>query len=238
MSNYMRKKQEKERERSKLARVHAARRAQEENQRKQQQKLAPATSELDMASFCKSASDMVPLSVKTEENLPSEDQVWKDPDPLGSEDDFDANDVLGLFPMLPSPPREIMESLKEESLFGVEDDMSFDPNAKTTFSQSPAMSGLVLDSLPSSPSPSASVSSWERKKRTSISFGNVSETTSMHGRPRKMTERAVELLQNHKDREERKRKVDIVDGETTERWCFCREPSSGSMICCDSPDSS
>ncbi|VDM85194.1 unnamed protein product [Strongylus vulgaris] len=188
---------------------------------------------------------MAPLAVKTEENPHSEGDVWKNQgnfarfslsrrsdfqfvelhfsqDPLGSEDDFDANDVLDLFPMLPSPPREIMESLKEESLFGLEDDMSFDPHSKT-FSQSPSMSGLVLDSLPSSPSPSASVSSWDRRKRTSISFGNVSETTSMHGRPRKMTERAVELLQNHKDREERKRKMDGVDGETNERWCFCRE---------------
>ncbi|RCN51947.1 hypothetical protein ANCCAN_02035 [Ancylostoma caninum] len=250
MSNYMRKKQERERERSKLARVHAAR--QEENQRRQH-KLPLASHELvasvvaqldktikvkhflDVASFCKSASDMAPIAVKTEESLQSEDDAWKGQDPLGSEDDFDANDVLGLFPMLPSPPREIMESLKEESLFGLEDDINFDPHSKA-FSQSPAMPGLVLDSLPSSPSPSASVSSWDRKKRTSISFGNVSETTSIHGRPRKMTERAVELLQNHKDREERKRKVEVVDGEANERWCFCREVSSGSMICCDAPD--
>ncbi|EYC44340.1 hypothetical protein Y032_0464g1926 [Ancylostoma ceylanicum] len=184
MSNYMRKKQERERERSKLARVHAAR--QEENQRRQQ-KLALTSHELDVASFCKSASDMPPIAVKTEESLQSEEDAWKGQDPLGSEDDFDANDVLGLFPMLPSPPREIMESLKEESLFGLEDDISFDPHSKA-FSQSPAMPGLVLDSLPSSPSPSASVSSWDRKKRTSISFGNVSETTSIHGRPRKKAE--------------------------------------------------
>ncbi|ETN70141.1 PHD-finger [Necator americanus] len=229
ISNYARRKQEKERDRLKSARVHAAR--QEENQRKQA-KLA-LSSDLDVASFCKTASDLAPISVKTEENIPSEDDIWKGQDPLGSEDDFDANDVLGLFPTLPSPPREIMESLKEESLFGLEDDISFDPHSKA-FSQSPAVSGLVFDSLPSSPS--ASVSSWDKKKRTSISFGNVCETTSMHGRPRKMTERAVELLQNNKDREERKRKVEIVDGEAYERWCFCREVSSGSMICCDAPD--
>ncbi|CAJ0607034.1 unnamed protein product [Cylicocyclus nassatus] len=228
LSNYMRKKQEKERERSKLARVHAAR--QEESQRKQQ-KLSIAN-DFDTSSPCKS-SDMAPLTVKTEENLHVEGQPWESQDPLGSEDDLNAEEVLDLFPMLPSPPREIMESLKEESLFGLEDDIGFDPTSKA-FSDSPAMSGLVLDSLPSSPSPSTSVSSWDRKKRTSISFGNV-ETTSIHGRPRKMTERAVELLQNHKVREDRKRKVDI-DGETNERWCFCREGSSGSMICCDASD--
>ncbi|EPB67909.1 hypothetical protein ANCCEY_13002 [Ancylostoma ceylanicum] len=176
MSNYMRKKQERERERSKLARVHAAR--QEENQRRQQ-KLALTSHELaDVADF-------------------STHHIT---------DDFFVHDVVW-----------------NQQLF-------------QAFSQSPAMPGLVLDSLPSSPSPSASVSSWDRKKRTSISFGNVSETTSIHGRPRKMTERAVELLQNNKDREERKRKVEVVDGEANERWCFCREVSSGSMICCDAPD--
>ncbi|KAK6034351.1 PHD-finger [Cooperia oncophora] len=101
------------------------------------------------------------------------------------------------------------------------------------------MQGLLLDSAASSPSPSTSTSSWDRKKRTSISFGNVNETTSLHGRPRKMTERAVELLQNHKDREKFKRsavKGDSVDAEGNERWCFCREVSSGSMICCDDPE--
>ncbi|CAJ0591688.1 unnamed protein product [Cylicocyclus nassatus] len=50
-----------------------------------------------------------------------------------------------------------------------------------------------------------------------------------------MTKRAVELLQNHKVREGRKRNVGI-DGETNERWCFCKEGSSGSMICCDASD--
>lgn len=42
-----------------------------------------------------------------------------------------------------------------------------------------------------------------------------------------MTERAVELLQNHKDREKLKRggglKTESMDGDGNERWCFCRE---------------
>ncbi|VDK83037.1 unnamed protein product [Cylicostephanus goldi] len=123
----MRKKQEKERERSKLARVHAAR--QEETQRKQQ-KLSVAN-DFDASSLGKS-SDMAPLTVKTEESLHVEGEPWESQDPLGSEDDLNAEEVLDLFPMLPSPPREIMESLKEESLFGLEDDIGFDPNSKVS----------------------------------------------------------------------------------------------------------
>ncbi|KAK6027833.1 PHD-finger [Ostertagia ostertagi] len=234
VSNYTRRKQERERERMKLNKIHAAR---QEEYRRKQQKMAMA-SEPDLASFSGGTNDSGLGGVLDEDVALSEDVKWKEQDPLGSDDDFDANDVLGLFPSLPSPPREIMESLKEDSLFPDDDFMGYETHA-TTFPQSPAMQGLLLDSAASSPSPSTSASSWDRKKRTSISFGNVNETTSLHGRPRKMTERAVELLQNHKDREKFKRsgvKAESVDGEGNERWCFCREVSSGSMICCDDPD--
>ncbi|XGW09837.1 hypothetical protein V3C99_011810 [Haemonchus contortus] len=233
VSNYTRRKQERERERMKLNKIHAAR---HEESRRKQQKMSTASSETDLASFSGATNDNSLGGL--EDVALSDDVKWNDHDPLGSDDDFDASDVLGLFPTLPSPPREIMESLKEDSLFPDDDFVGYESHP-TTFPQSPAMQGLLLDSAASSPSPSTSASSWDRKKRTSISFGNVNETTSLHGRPRKMTERAVELLQNHKDREKFKRggfKSESVDGDGNERWCFCREVSSGSMICCDDPE--
>ncbi|WKX93715.1 hypothetical protein Q1695_011181 [Nippostrongylus brasiliensis] len=226
--NFARRKQEKERERSRLSRVNAAR---NDESRRKLIKIEEPDPSYEQA--------LKPVSGGTEGVDMSNDGKWGSPDPLGSEDDFDASDVMGLFPSLPSPPREIMESLKEDSLFPDDDFMGYETHP-TGFPHSPAMQGIVLDSVTSSPSPSTSTSSWDRKKKSGISFGNVNETTSLHGRPRKMTERAVELLQNHKDREKLKRsggtKAESVDGEGNERWCFCREVSSGNMICCDDPE--
>ncbi|KAE9418419.1 hypothetical protein Angca_009592, partial [Angiostrongylus cantonensis] len=158
-------------------------------------------------------------------------------DTLGSEDDLNANEFMDLFPVaLPSPPRELLESLQVSvNVFPDDNQITYEPHSKDC-PQSPTMPGIFMDSFPSSPSQSPSVSLWDKKKRTGVSFGNVNETTSLHGRTRKMTERAVELLQNHKDREKLKRKVDAVETDANEQWCFCREGSSGSMICCDDPE--
>lgn len=231
-----RRKHERDRERTKQSRLHGAR--QEESRKKQPKTafVAEADKCLDIAPSSERSSNA--LSLADDVDM-SADVKWEPVDPLGSEDDFDASDVMGLFPTLPSPPREIMESLKEDSLFPDDDYLGYGTHP-TGFPQSPAMQGIILDSGASSPSPSASTSSYDRRKRTSISFGNVSDTTSLHGRPRKMTERAVELLQNHKDREKLKRggglKTESMDGDGNERWCFCREVSSGNMICCDAPE--
>ncbi|KJH50540.1 PHD-finger [Dictyocaulus viviparus] len=225
LTNHARKKQE----RVKTLRNNSSR---QEEYRHKQQKSVAETGEPVVPLNSKNECVVAPGTIKTEVIDPSEN------DALCSEDDFDANDVMDLFPTLPSPPREIMESLNEDSLFLDDDHMSYDSNTKD-YSQSPATPGILADSIPSSPSPSISVSSYDKKKRTSISFGNVNETASLHGRPRKicrMTERAVELLQNHKDKEKSKRKVDTVEADNYERWCFCREGSSGSMICCDDPE--
>lgn len=221
----------KQREKLKSSKIDAARK---EEYRNEQQKMALSSAEQGMPSCYKDGGDSTQIAPKSEVIDPSEDDKWKEQDDFCSEDDFDANDVLDLFPALPSPPREIMESLNEDSLFPDDYHVICEPHSKD-YPQSPPMPGILLDSFPSSPS-SASISSWDKKKKTSISFGNVNETTSLHGRPRKMTERAVELLQNHKDREKLKRKVDVVETEVNERWCFCREGSSGSMICCDDPE--
>ncbi|KAJ1365036.1 hypothetical protein KIN20_025244 [Parelaphostrongylus tenuis] len=205
-----------------------------EEGRNKQQNATSLSAEPGMASYRENLSGSSRVVLKTEVIDLSEDDAWKEKDALCSEDDFDANDVLDLFPALPSPPREIMESLNEDSLFP-DDEHVFDSHPKD-YPQSPPMPGILIDSLPSTPSPSASASSRDKKKKTNVTFGNVNETTSLHGRTRKMTERAVKLLQNHKDHEKLKRKVDVVETEVNEQWCFCREGSSGSMICCDNAE--
>ncbi|VDM58145.1 unnamed protein product [Angiostrongylus costaricensis] len=229
MLNQLRKKQL---EKLKDSKVNAARK---DGCRENQQKVPLTLAESEIASYYKSENDTARIAVRTEDLDPSVDDYWKEQDTLGSEDDLNANEFMDLFPVaLPSPPRELLESLQEDAFLD-DNHTTYEPHSKDC-PQSPTMPGIFMDSFQSSPSQFPNVSLWDKKKRTGVSFANVNETTSLHGRTRKMTERAVELLQNHKDREKLKRKVDAVETEASEQWCFCREGSSGSMICCDDPE--
>uniref|UniRef100_A0A1I7WW70 PHD domain-containing protein n=1 Tax=Heterorhabditis bacteriophora TaxID=37862 RepID=A0A1I7WW70_HETBA len=196
---------------------------------------------VDVAAFCASACSGSSSELKREgsviPNAAEQDEMsWGGLDQLDSDDDFDPNEALDLFPsMLPSPPREIMESLKEDSLFGVDDDLSLGIVSNgSSASPNPSSSSFPVVASPSPiqrtessmPTPlHGTLESFPDRKKRNISFGSVSDT-SLHGRPRKLTDRAVELLQHNREREKKEGK--------TKYLVMVKTGSSGQMICCDS----
>lgn len=204
--------------------------------------------------------------------------------PLGGDsDEFNVDDFQGLFPdclsALPSPPREIMEDIMKDeggTVFGIDNDLnSLDsPTLSSTIgsSQNALMGGST------SPSPQTQIfrtretsvcsnpSSQEKlekelkereRKKKLLTFSHSNEL-SLHGRPRKLTNRAEEMIHMNEKKEKERRKVMreeeammqaalnanqglSVDGDSLEEgddgdeetWCLCGQPSSGEMICCD-----
>ncbi|CAI4231682.1 unnamed protein product [Auanema sp. JU1783] len=218
MTAYMRKKIEKNREKQKVQETHVRR----EQERKRDNSVSvpqlpqpPSRAESTMDCATAPSCDM------------DDDLAWSGGLP-GSDDDFDPNEVLDLFPIvLPSPPRELMESLKEDFVFDEEMNLS----SPSSPSSSRPSSSLVPSSVKYKgermrhDSGSQLGDYGSEKKRKNIMFSSVSDT-SMHGRPRKLTDRAVELLQL--EREKLRKKEDDED-----KWCICGDISSGEMIQCD-----
>ncbi|PAV62950.1 hypothetical protein WR25_03853 [Diploscapter pachys] len=174
---------------------------------------------------------------------------------LGSErgadeqDDLEDLDVFNLFPNnLPSPPREIMESLKEEMPFDVDgSDSGFMPGHSSHSSSSLSALGQFPlrragggdfysdfngDFAPDSPRLAKlqlpQMNSASRKNNTKLSFGNVNDT-SFHGRVRKLTDKAVESMEFH----EREKGGAASINRKKDEWCLCRESIEDDMILCD-----
>ncbi|CAD6192095.1 unnamed protein product [Caenorhabditis auriculariae] len=151
------------------------------------------------------------------------------------DDDADLMDAFDFCPgALPSPPREIMDALDDSSIFSFGNGFETNPTSDERLSQKNGFdSGERSTPSPavvsSGKTPTIGDAQHERRKRNFM-FGTVSDT-SMHGRPRKLTDRAVELVQMNRAKEEKRR----ADDEQS--WCFCKDGSSDSrMIACDGPN--
>lgn len=190
-------------------------------------------------------------------------------DPLDSEEDLNNLDITKIFPV----PQEDLDALmKDESLgflstdellgnlndFGPSsapdardspgrcsagNDLHFPPHA-TSSSLSRQMREASVSSVTSS---SHERSERKKKQHGGPTFTHTAEALSMHGRPRKLTNRMEEMIHmsERKEKERKKKDEDVPvvaaadeDLENSEEsddhaWCLCQKPSSGDMICCD-----
>ncbi|CAJ0945518.1 unnamed protein product, partial [Mesorhabditis belari] len=160
--------------------------------------------------------------------------------------DEDINDLHDIFPQMPSPPREMLDIIKDDpgSIFNYDSELSMSlPSPGNGYSKN-YMSRVAREGSDSS------FILGDRKKR-------FSSDVSLHGRHRRLTTRVEEMLSEKREKDQRKRphprddehfprslnfkngdglgdeddEHDDEDSHTV--WCICKKPSDGEMIYCE-----
>ncbi|CAJ0581444.1 unnamed protein product, partial [Mesorhabditis spiculigera] len=187
-----------------------------------------------------------------EEDTDSRASSIKEDDSLSNLLDDDLNDLHDIFPQMPSPPREILDIMKDDA-FGYEE-LGMMP-------LSPAASVSAPKNYGDRRSREGSTSSYTSAQRKSF----IANDVSMHGRPRKLTSRVEEMLNDKREKDRRRHHSrdeehsirSMMDGRNQSEtagdddeeeeeeeeeedeesiWCVCKKPSDGDMIYCENED--